>query len=82
MLTSAPADCSFISVMTLICLSIYWLIGKRFLKRTHRSFNASDVCLLCVLSAGNIAKSAVQFHCGLLFTYYAIDLFNSPYLGG
>lgn len=35
MLTSAPADCSLISVMTLVCPSVYWLIGERFPKRPH-----------------------------------------------
>lgn len=39
MLTSALDDCSLISVMTLICLSVYWLIGKRFLK-THPVFQS------------------------------------------
>lgn len=34
MLTSALASGSLISVMTLICLSIYWLTGKLFLKST------------------------------------------------
>lgn len=53
MLTSALASGSLISVMTLICLSIYWLTGKLFLKSTPPCsgviWKASDEHLMCGL---------------------------------
>lgn len=52
MLTSARADSSLISVMTLICLSIYWLTGER---------TASDVSL-CPLSWKYCKIVRLHFH--------------------
>lgn len=71
MLTSAPADCSVISVVTLVCLSIYWLTCERFYQTKKKERDptifqpVTDGHLMRVLSAGNIAKS-LSISCLLL----------------
>lgn len=55
--------------MTLICLSIYWLVNASAQKDHivfRRSFKAADEHFeVCVHSVGNVAKSVV--HCHLTF---------------